>query len=121
MFTPLCSYGSGHDGSTFAEELGQLLSAVFSSAAGAPWMVDFYWLLYEGVFQPFLALAGPASSGLAVQRFIELWESLPWQAATFQGRSPGASLCHLPAVMWFCPPCQAAVLLPLPDGIHAAR
>ncbi len=84
MFTPLCSYGSGHDGSTFAEELGQLLSAVFSSAAGAPWMVDFYWLLYEGVFQPFLALAGPASSGLAVQRFTELWESLPWQAARAQ-------------------------------------
>ena len=94
----LCSYGSGHDGSILAEELGQLLSAVFSPAAGATWMVDFYWLLYEAVFQPFLALAGPASGGLAVQRFTELWESLPWQAATFHSRSPGVPVCHLLAV-----------------------
>ena len=91
----LCSYGSGHDGSTFAEELGQLLSAVFSPAASVPWVVDWYWLLYEVVFQPFLVLAGPASSGLAVQRFTELWESLPWQAATFHSSSPGALLSQL--------------------------
>ena len=97
MFTLPCSYGSGHDGSTFAEELGHLLSAVFSPAAGAPWTVNFYWLLYEAMLQPFLALAGPASGGLAVQRFTELWESLPWQAATFHSSSPGAPVCHLPA------------------------
>lgn len=85
----LSRYGSGLEAVALAEEFTSLLGSLFEPAGGQPWLVDWFWTLYESVLQPFLCLAGPASDGTAVTRFREYWQSLPWQKATFHCIAPG--------------------------------
>ncbi|DBA95921.1 TPA: hypothetical protein ACH3X1_001448 [Trebouxia sp. C0004] len=86
----LRKFGSGLDPMAFTEEFTCLLSSLFEPAGSHPWLVDWLWTVYQAVLQPFLALAGPASDGIAVTRFREYWQSLPWHKATFHCISPDA-------------------------------
>ena len=84
-------FGSGLDGHSIAEELTQLLALLMEPVGSHAWLVDWLWHLYKESLQPFLMLAGPASDGLAVMRFREMWGCLPWHQATFHSSSPGVA------------------------------
>ena len=90
-------FGSGLDGHSIAEELTQLLALLMEPVGSNLWLVDWLWHLYKESLQPFLMLAGPASDGLAVMRFREMWGCLPWHQATFHSSSSGmaCALCHV--------------------------
>lgn len=88
----VCRFGSGLDGQSISEELTQLLALLMEPVGSHPWLVDWLWVLYKEALQPFLVLAGPASDGMAVMRFREMWGCLPWHQATFHSATPGIAL-----------------------------
>ena len=90
--TSICRFGSGLDGQSISEELTQLLALLMEPVGAEPWLVDWLWVLYKETLQPFLMLAGPASDGMAVMRFREMWGCLPWSQATFHSGAPGKAL-----------------------------
>ena len=84
-------FGSSLDGQAISEELTQLLALLMEPVGSHLWLVDWLWVLYKEALQPFLVLAGPASDGMAVMRFREMWGCLPWHRATFHSTAPGIS------------------------------